>query len=608
MAYQQVNAQFATANTYAANATSLANGFINSLNAVMANLSAPDIEVEQDWPIAPTLAAQPVINITPPGFLFPIDNTGPAPEAPDTSIVVGTPPSEPSLTDYSYTALAAATRPADVGALQTVALPSAPGAWTAPTPPTLLNFSIRAFEGVNQYGEFADMTAPDDLVLAAPAPFVYVPPTPYQSQLMATVLARVTGGTGIAPEVEQAIWDRSRSREAASATASQAEVLRNAEARGFSLPTGAMHAQMREAQKAYYDKESELSRDIAIKQAELEQANAKQAIDQGIQIEGQLVQYINNIEQRAFDAARYLAQNAVEVYNALVTQYRANLEKYTASVAVFRTLIESERLKVDSYRAEIDAESAKVDINKAAIDQYRALIDLRNIEISLYEKELQAAQVLLSTDKLKIEAFAERIRAYVAEVGAEAVNAEAFKAKVGANQAAADTYRTRMEAYTSNLKATSDVARAKADVYDSEVRGYAARTQAYGSRVSAEAEKVRAQVNIGQLEADVAKAQVSQALSTGQLQIESYRAQVAVYEANKQIALQQAKVLSDNYFALRGLVADASKVAAQVNAQLAASAYGTIQANASISGSDSTNTGFNYSGKTSDERSAPYYA
>ena len=73
------------------------------------------------------------------------------------------------------------------------------------------------------------------------------------------------------------------------------------------------------------------------------------------------------------------------------------------------------------------------------------------------------------------------------------------------------------------------------------------------------------------------------------------------------IVIQKAKLISDQYLTIKGLVADAAKVAAQVNAQMAASAYGTIQANASIQGSDSINTSFSYVGKTSDTRSAPTY-
>jgi hypothetical protein len=95
--------------------------------------------------------------------------------------------------------------------------------------------------------------------------------------------------------------------------------------------------------------------------------------------------------------------------------------------------------------------------------------------------------------------------------------------------------------------------------------------------------------------------------SNNQLQIENYKALLGYYDMSKQVALQQAKVLSDNYFALKAIVADASKVGAQVNAQMAASAYGTIHAGATVSGADQTSTSFNYSGDTADTRAAPEY-
>jgi hypothetical protein len=86
--------------------------------------------------------------------------------------------------------------------------------------------------------------------------------------------------------------------------------------------------------------------------------------------------------------------------------------------------------------------------------------------------------------------------------------------------------------------------------------------QATRHAVSAEAEKVQiAGVSIEGLKVDVAKG-ADRSTSNNQLQIENYRALLSYYDMAKQVAaVQQAKVLSDNYFALKNLVADASKVA-----------------------------------------------
>ena len=612
MAFQQVESQFAKADNYAAAATGRADSFITALQAVVAGLQAPNVDIDQDWPDAPDLTPAVDTDLTLPPTNFPADDTGLAPIAPSTDFAGGGLPLQPDIIDYAYTPAVFPARP-ELDVLNGITLPTAPEAWTPPTAPALLNITIRPFEGVNTYQDWVNRLSdfPDDLVLDVPSPFESPLPNRYDSALLQAVTSeirrRIAGGTGLAPEVEQAIWDRARSREAATSDAAVADVTKNAEARGFMLPTGAFHAQLREAQKTLQGKTAELSRDIAIKQAELEQANVKHAIESGISMETQLIQYVNNIEQRTFDAAKFAAQNAIEIYNAQVGLFRALLEKYNTIASVYRALIDGEKAKVDVYRAEIDAERAKVDINRVLIEEMRAEIDIRNAIIGEYRAEIDAAQSLLSFEKLKIDSFAARIQAYTAEINTETVKVEVFKAQTETNAVKAQIYQSGVSAYATALQANASAAQAKASIFDSEVRAFGSRVQAYQARVGAESEKVRAAVSIEGLKLEDAKLQMQQNTSNNQLQIENWRALLSFYESNKQIAVSKAKVLSDNYLALKSMVADASKVGAQVNAQMAASAYGTVHAGASISGADSTNTGFSYSGNTSDERAAPNY-
>ena len=70
------------------------------------------------------------------------------------------------------------------------------------------------------------------------------------SALRATLEARPAGGTGLDSTVETAIWDRARDRETKLALGNEAEIQRASEALGFSLPSGVIAAQLREAQRA----------------------------------------------------------------------------------------------------------------------------------------------------------------------------------------------------------------------------------------------------------------------------------------------------------------------------------------------------------------------
>ena len=610
MSASQVISQFAQANAYASSATSRADSFITALQAVVASLQAPNVDIDQEWPLQPTVPDPITTAVIAPGVNFPADDSGEAPDAPDTSFAGGGLPTAADIITYSYSPGTLNGMPV-LDPLTGAALPAAPAAWTPPAAPSLLSVAIRPFEGVNTYGDWVTQleAIPTDLSLDAPSPFDSPLPDRYDSALLQGVIGqirlRLQGGTGLDPTVEQALWDRARSRDAAATATNIAEVTKNAEARGFMLPTGAFHAQLREAQKTQLGKSAEISRDIAIKQADLEQANAKHAIEQGIALESRLIEYVNNIEGRTFDAAKFAASNAVEIYNAQVAEYRAVLEGYNTMATVYRTLVEGEKTKVDVYRVEVDAERAKVDINKNLIDQQRIEIEIRNAIVAEYRAELDAVQALLAIDNMKIQAFAERIRAYTAEINAETMKVEVFKSQNQVNAIKADIYKSGVEAYAAALNANAAAARAKAEVYDSEVRAFTSKVQAYSTRVGAEAEKVRANVSVENLKLELARLNVTQNTSNAQLQIENWKALVGFYESNKQIAVSKAKVLGDNYLALKSLVADASKVGAQVNAQMAASAYGTLHASAGIQSSDSTNVSFGYSGNTSDEQAAP---
>lgn len=609
MAYEQVQAQFNTATTYATAATSRAESFIAALNSVVGSLTPPPVDVVVEPVAAPALDAVTLTSISAPSTAFPTDGSL-APASPSITIFDPGAPASPSLPAYTYSEGAMPELP-QLEALSTISLPAAPDVWTPPSTPDMLSISVVPFGGVDMHTDWAERLSnpPADLSLAAPTAFVSPLPNRYDSGLLTDITnllrARAQGGTGLAPAVEQAIWDRDRARVAAAAAAQVAEVTRNAEARGFAMPTGAFLAQLREAQVTQLGKTVEASHDIAIKQADLEQKNAQHAIEQGIALEGRLIEYVNSIEQRTFDAAKFAASNGVEIYNALVSGYRAVLEKYTSYANVYRSLIDAEKTKVEVYQAQIEAEKTKAEINRSLIEQMRAQIDVRNAFISLYKAQLEGVQAQLSVDKMKIDAFGSRIQAYTAQVNAETTRVEAFKAKVQSNVAQADLYKTQVEGYAATINAGVAKAQAEANIYDTSVRAFTSKVQAFGTRVQAESERVKALVSIEELKLGSDKLKVEAAASKNQVTIEEFRAIVQQYEATKQIAMSQAKLLSDNYMAIKGIVTEAAKVSAQVNAQLAASAYGTVHAGAQISGSDSTSVGFSYSGDTNDTRAAP---
>lgn len=111
--------------------------------------------------------------------------------------------------------------------------------------------------------------------------------TPYLQDAEAWLSkALTTGGTGIAPSIEAQIWDRDRARILKEAQRLEDETLLTWSARRYPIPPGAATYQVLQVRKDASDKIAAASRDVAIKQAELEIANVRFAVENAIKLYG----------------------------------------------------------------------------------------------------------------------------------------------------------------------------------------------------------------------------------------------------------------------------------------------------------------------------------
>lgn len=242
-----------------------------------------------------------------------------------------------SLTGFTDALNAAVYTPPTLSVTWTsIAAPSLPSLPTLPTMPTI---------------SFVAPTAPTDFVDVAPAvttidDFDVDPPTPSTllNDLTATLIARLAGGTGLAPAVEQAIWDRARSRETRLAQANVDEIARTSESMGFMLPPGVMVDQVRVAQQNYYDKLSELSREVAVKQAELEQKNLTDAINEGTALEGEIIR----IYKTQADVYVSKVGAKAEIAKLGMARYESLIRAYEASVSAFKSKVDAERSRIEA--------------------------------------------------------------------------------------------------------------------------------------------------------------------------------------------------------------------------------------------------------------------
>lgn len=107
--------------------------------------------------------------------------------------------------------------------------------------------------------------------------------TPYFESAQRWLENAITnGGTGINPAVEAQIWDRDRSRILKEADRAEAEITQSWAAKGYPLPPGAATWQILQVRKDAGDKIAQASRDVAIKQAEIEIENTRFAVKQAV--------------------------------------------------------------------------------------------------------------------------------------------------------------------------------------------------------------------------------------------------------------------------------------------------------------------------------------
>lgn len=584
---------------YADQQTDAANAFLLRLGDATAGLEPPQITPE--FPTGPEAPAQLATNLpeftevvwtspTAPSFFVgelnvddilpePFDEEAPQlvfPTAPEFSEVA---PDAPAV-DFSY----------ETPELS-VSLPSAPD---------LLSLNVRQFDGINL--PTIDYEVPE-LDVVAPSIREYVPGEDYTSALLTALQTSLqdrieNGGTGLHPDVENALWERGMERELRSAEQAR-QKLDDMEAMGFSFPPGVyLDARI----KIETETDAALkghSREVMIKAAELEQENVKHALSTAVQLEGKLIDYSNAVEQRLFEATKYATEAGIAIYNARVQAYSAYLDAYRARVAIYEAQVRAEIARVDAYRAEIAAEQAKADINRALVDQYRAEIDAALSNVTIFKARIDAILAKAEIEKSKVMIFGEQVRAYSAKVNAYTAGVEGFRARISAEGVKQEAFKSQVQAYAAQVDAETKVIEARIAAHRGNIDTYTARWDGYRSAYQAEAAKAQAISSYNSSKAEAFRSEVAAVTSFNEMNTKQWQVALDQAQRTAEVGIQTAKANAELYVTTRSLATDAAKVGAQVSAQLGASALNAINWSTSIANSSSWGVSTNYSNSSS---------
>ena len=473
--------------------------------------------------------------------------------------------------------------------MREVEIPDAPTV-DLPMLPDFLQLTTHSFGGLDLHEGWLDKLEDiPELTLLEPAPFSHRVGPRYGSQLLdslkAALNARIHGGTGLAPEVEQRLWDRARDRETTLALAREQDVARAAEALGFPLPSGALAGQLADARREYQDKLSGLSRDIAIKQAELEQENVKASIQSAIQLESTLIDDYHKYEQMLFETAKAAADNAIQANNAAIEKFKALLAGYQAYASAYDTMIKAELAKVEVFKTLLQAEQVKADINKSLVDRYRAEIDGRMAVVEIYKARVGAAQTLVSLEGTRIQAGGEQVKAFVATINAETAKADLYKTMIGAESVKQDAYGSQVRAYAAKVGAQADRARANAAAFQAKVTAKGLEWDGWKARLQAGVSAAEIASRNSSIAIDGYRAGAAAAEAQAGSYMRRWEADIKHYELGRTMVYNVAKANNDWIVHANDARMEAAKVGLTTNSQRLASAWAMVSANAGISAS-----------------------
>ena len=455
-----------------------------------------------------------------------------------------------------------------------------------PAPPNLLSLNTINFAGINM--PTIDYTLPV-LTAVAPSVIAYTPGALYTSslltQLKTTMQYRIQyGGTGLPAAVETAIWNRGREREAKSMADSVA-ALQRMEDLGFAFPPGVYMDARIKIETEYGYVSAGISREVMIKQAELELENILKALDTSVALEGKLIDYTNSVEQRLFEAAKYATEAGIAIYNSQVQAYSAYLDAYKTKVQIYTALVQGEIAKVDAYKAQISAEEAKAQINTALVQQYKVGADVALSSIEVYKAQISAIQIKAEIEKTKVEVFGEQVKAYSAKIGAYSAGVEAFRATIQAEATKQEAFKSSVEAYSAQVDAAVKQIEARIKEFEGLIEAKNSQWEGYKAAIAGEASKAQAVAATNQVIAEAFKAQILGINAYNEVLVKEW--QVALDQAQRvsEIGVSAAKANAELFMTTRSLALDAAKVGAQVSAQLGASALGAVNFSTHISDS-----------------------
>lgn len=604
---QLVTEKFDLSTSYAADAVERAELYMDSLEALLASLEVPSTDALDDTEF-PDLV--PIDYSAMPDFAamlesFPsFDNTAPIEPTLDTptDISVTVPQETFPFSENNYTApnINIGDAPEDNTNLETITIPPKPDI-TLPEAPNLSDIEIPAKPII----DLPDFTAvmPASAEISDPTQFDYTEGS-YNSDIRIPLFNKIlndiaNGGTGLDVSVEADIYDRFLARQQVENDRLYQEVQDQFAATGFGLPSGAYASRLLQVSNDISLKNDQASREIAINQAELAQKNTHFTIEQARMLEGLLMEFFNQQENRLLESEKAAVQSSIEIFNSLVSKQRLALERYQTEAQVFESKIRAELAAVEIYKAQIEGVRAEADVQQARVNIYNAQLGGINTLIQMYATEMESAKIQAEVQKTKVDVFKAQIEAYATKVSSYGVEADVYKTQIEGERTRVQAHTEKVRAYQIRVEAKkteAEVQQLQSEntlrINQQKIEEYKAKIDGYRAEIEAEIRSAALLTDSFNAESNAYSAMTSAKGMEYQARIQEFSAEIERQKSIMAKAVAEIEAVQNGYVALKTLQTKGTEGLMNANAELAASAMNAVHASASqtVSQGDSEGT------------------
>lgn len=499
-------------------------------------------------------------------------------------------------------------------------LPVDPAPIVLPAEPTYVLPQVPTFEALN-LPDVPNIVLPE---FEAEKPTFIEPPfndtwqfeaAPYVSTLVDTLTATlkpmIVGSQALPRIIEDAIFQRARSRIELDTQRNVDQAVSEFAARGFAEPQGMLASRILEVRQTGQGAVAEASRDAAIKQFEESLANQRMAIAQGAALEGTLAQLHTDEQKLMLQAATFQRETVIAVLNARISVFNARLQAYQTDAQVLRDRIQAELAKVEVFRAQIEGERARGEINEQRVRLYESQLRGVTTLADFYRTRVEAVKVQADINRFGIDKYRAQVDAYEARWRAHVAEWQGYTASVEGEGKRADLYRTlvdanakRVDAWAASNNMQFEAERLRMAQHGVDLDVWCAGIMRWDATLSGERARLAAVGQAFDAKARIYSADAGVEQTASAAADRSFELGLARERADVDVQLQQAQMRIQQMLGLLSQSAEIQRAKAQISSQLAASTMSAVNYGASVSSgrskSNSCSQNYSFQGEIAD--------